>query len=71
VGSRAGLDVVARRKYSFLALLRNPSHPACSLVTMVTELLWLPDLVSSVNFSEGYQISFIDIKLACVKFFHT
>jgi len=40
VGLRGGPDAVKRIKF-LPCQESNPGHPACNLVTVVTELLWL------------------------------
>jgi hypothetical protein len=42
VGPRAGLDVLEKRKISFLYRDSNPDRPAHTIVTVPTELPWLP-----------------------------
>jgi hypothetical protein len=53
-GHRAGLDAVVKRKYPYPCWKSNSSHPAHSLVTMLTELSQLQKEIRKVT---NYQIA--------------
>jgi hypothetical protein len=55
-GPRAALDVKAKRKKSLPVLGIKPGHPACSLVTKLTEL---PQLLLWFISCRGHQVSWL------------
>jgi hypothetical protein len=52
VGSRVGVGAVAKRKILCHCRVSNPGRPACSLVTILSELNWLQQFGSTCI--EGY-----------------
>jgi hypothetical protein len=59
VGSTASMDTVAQRKSLYLCWESNPSHSACSLVTIPTELPHLP-LQITIFLNLSYNIIIYD-----------
>jgi hypothetical protein len=47
---RKGMDSVAKRKNPYPCRESNPGRPASSLVTKLTELLWILTYVLTTNF---------------------